>query len=53
MDHPTIQEALKGEQLCSSSCGYVHVIEDHEKEYAVDQIVERIERIEAHLGLSK
>lgn len=51
IDYPTIREILKGEQYCSQLCGYHRVIEATEKDMGVDEFVERIERIEKHLGI--
>ncbi|WP_316234846.1 hypothetical protein [Bradyrhizobium sp. SZCCHNR1004] len=51
MSAPTIRDALKGEQSCD--CGWTHRVEDHEKALAVDDLMERVERLEAHLGLSE
>ncbi len=51
MDAPDIREAIKGVQECG--CGWTHHVEDFEKTQALDDLMERLERIEAHLGLSK
>lgn len=55
MDSPTFREVIIGEQPCpqAPNCDWVHEVEQHEKDYAVDSFIERVERIEAHLGLSK
>jgi hypothetical protein len=54
MDHPSIRDVIAGQQVCENAvCDYVHHVEQHEKEGAAEQLIERIERIEAHLGLSK
>ena len=53
MDAPTFREVIIGEQACGGTCDYVREVEPHEKDVGVDSFIERIEKIEAHLGLSK
>jgi hypothetical protein len=61
MDAPTIREVMTGTQRCSEPwtsqptppCDYEREIDDHEKEQAVEDFIERVERIEKHLGLSE
>lgn len=47
---PTINEVIEGVQDCNY-CGNIHKIEDWERQRAIIDIVERIEAIEAKLGI--
>jgi hypothetical protein len=57
MDAPTIREVMKGEQRCAPQwtsekvkpCDYTHTIEDFERDQAIEEFIERVERIEAVL----
>jgi hypothetical protein len=57
MDAPTIREVLKGKQTCGpwrrEPCDYEREIDEHERDQAVDDLIERLERIETALGLPK
>jgi hypothetical protein len=61
MDAPTISEVLKGVQRCSERwtveatkpCDYQYEVEEFERDQAIDDFIERVERIEARLGISK
>ncbi|WP_315743145.1 hypothetical protein [Bradyrhizobium sp. SZCCHNR1075] len=50
-DATDLREVIKGVQECG--CGWTHHVEDHEREQAAVNLIERIERIEQHLGLPK
>ena len=49
-DKPSVREIFKGSYECVH-CGYDRGIEDHEKDMAFDMLMDRIEAIEAKLGI--
>jgi hypothetical protein len=49
MDAPDIREVVKGVQECG--CGWIHHVEDHEREKAAEDLLWRLDRIEKALGL--
>jgi hypothetical protein len=51
MDRPTIREIIAGEQQCG--CGWTHHIEQHERESAAEDLLERLERIEKILTVTR
>ncbi|WP_407156338.1 hypothetical protein [Bradyrhizobium sp. STM 3557] len=65
MSSPTIREVFKGKQHCGDPwtgqpCDYVHEVEDHERDLAIEEFIDaaeaterRMKRIESLLGLSE
>jgi hypothetical protein len=54
MDAPTIREVIKGKQTCDEPytfvCGYEREIDDHERDQAVEDFIERVEEMDKRLA---
>ncbi len=49
MDHPTLSDVIAGEQECG--CGHIHVVEQHERRYPIEQLIDRVAELEKRLGV--